>query len=274
MTRSRARAAARTARDLALFAWSHAWTAPAGRLDREATAYWDDTAGGRFRDDSHWQSTSQFGGGAWERMGREHLALYERLRAASAVELAKVRHVADWGCGGGANAVAFAAIAEQVTGVDISRASLDECARQMATLAPGVPFRPVLADISRPEEAASRAGPCELVICLYVLELVPRKAYGLRLLRVLGDLLVPGGQVFVQVKYDTGSWRTAPRRRSYRSAVAGITYRIDEFWTAAEGLGLRPEAVALVPRNELDERYAYFLLSKPQAPREVRPAGR
>ena len=29
------------------------------------------------------------------------------------------------------------------------------------------------------------------------------------------------------------------------------------------GIGFRPEAVALVPKNELDERYAYFLLSKP-----------
>jgi hypothetical protein len=126
-----------------------------------------------------------------------------------------------------------------------------------------VPFRPVLADISRPEQVAREAGPCELVTCLYVLELVPSKDYGLRLMRVFRDLLVPGGQVLAQVKYATGSWRTASRRRSYRSDVAGVTYRVDEFWTATEGLGLRPEAVTLVPRNELDERYAYFLLTRP-----------
>jgi hypothetical protein len=28
-------------------------------------------------------------------------------------------------------------------------------------------------------------------------------------------------------------------------------------------IGFQPEAVALIPENELDERYAYFLLSKP-----------
>ena len=37
---------------------------------------------------------------------------------------------------------------------------------------------------------------------------------------------------------------------------------IDEFWTAATSCGLRPELVTLVPKNDLDERYAYFLLTK------------
>jgi SAM-dependent methyltransferase len=252
------------ARDLARRARSRAWAASPARMDAEAQAYWDGGAGTRFRGDSHWKSGAPFkDGDLWERMGREHVALYERLRAASAHEPAKVRHMVDWGCGGGANAVTFAPLAERLTGVDVSRTSLDECARQMAALAPGVPFQPVLADISRPEQAAREAGPCELVICLYVLELVPSKEYGLRLMRVFRDLLVPGGQVLAQVKYATGSWRTASRRRSYRSDIAGVTYRVDEFWTAAEGLGLRPEAVTLVPRNELDERYAYFLLTRP-----------
>jgi hypothetical protein len=54
------------------------------------------------------------------------------------------------------------------------------------------------------------------------------------------------------------------RRRDYRRAVPGCTYRIEEFWTAMTGVGFCPEAVALVPRNDLDERYAYFLLSKPR----------
>jgi hypothetical protein len=96
-----------------------------------------------------------------------------------------------------------------------------------------------------------------------VLELVPTQAYGLRLIRIAYHLLGPGGQAFVQIKYATGSWRTRPRRRSYRSDVAGNTYRIEDFWTAMAGIGFRPEAVALVPENDLDERYAYFLLSKP-----------
>ena len=259
-----AHAIARNTRDFVRFARSRAWTAAPGTLNREAAAYWNGGAGSRFADDSHWASGSNFAhSDLWSRMGAEHLALYERMRRSSSSEPAKVRHVVDWGCGGGANAVEFASIAERVTGVDISQASLDECARQMKAASPSVPFRPVLAtDVAQPEDAAREAGPCELVICIYVLELVPSPTYGLRLLRVFRDMLTEGGQVFVQVKYATG-WRTASRRRSYQSDLAGITYRADEFWTAADGLGLRPEGVVLVPRNELDERYAYFLLTRP-----------
>jgi len=40
------------------------------------------------------------------------------------------------------------------------------------------------------------------------------------------------------------------------------TYRIDAFWALTEACGLRPELVHLVPENELDGRYAYFLLSR------------
>jgi hypothetical protein len=40
------------------------------------------------------------------------------------------------------------------------------------------------------------------------------------------------------------------------------TYQIDAFWTLAMECGLQPELIHLVPENELDERYAYFLLSR------------
>jgi len=195
-------------------------------------------------------------------MGQEHLRLYQRLRP-TASEPAPVKRIIDWGCGGGANAVAFAPLAEEVVGVDIDTESLEESARQMAAAGP-TPFAKVLADIGNPELAARDIPrPCDLFLCLYVLELVPTQEYGLRLMRIAHNLLDPGGQAFVQIKYATGAWRTRARRRSYRSDVAGNTYRIEDFWTAMAGIGFRPEAVTLVPKNALDERYAYFLLSKP-----------
>jgi hypothetical protein len=40
------------------------------------------------------------------------------------------------------------------------------------------------------------------------------------------------------------------------------TYGIDEFWIAAGRMGFEPQAIVLVPRNRLDERYAYYALSK------------
>ena len=234
------------------------------KLASDAAAYWADPAGRRFAGNSHWRSAPQFAhGDLWQRMGHEHLDLYRRLSAASASEPAAVRHVVDWGCGGGANATAFAAIAGHMTGVDVSAASLAECSRQMVAEVPGTEFTPVLADLETPEKAAAQICLCELFLCLYVLELVPDQAYGLRLMRIARDLLAPGGQAFIQVKYSDGSWRARTRKRGYRSDIAGTTYRIGGFWTAMTDTGFRPEAVTLVPRNELDERYAYFLLTRP-----------
>jgi len=235
-----------------------------GHLTRDASQYWSGRRDNRLLNDSHWRNGSKFEATAlWTGMGREHLELFQRLRR-TAAEPAPLKRIVDWGCGGGANAVSFAPLAQEFIGVDIVAETVDECGRQVA-LACSTPFSKVVADIADPEETARKIPrPCDLFLCLYVLELVPTQAYGLRLMRIAYDLLAPGAQAFVQIKYATGSWRTRPRQRNYRSSVAGVTYRIDEFWTAMAGIGFRPEAVSLVPKNELDERYAYFLLSKPR----------
>jgi len=257
---TRLRAAARTARDTANLLLTRAGPAqPEGTLERDAARYWEHGAGDPWRNNSHWRGGSQFDGtGLWEKAGQEHLDLYQRLRQAAAGNPAPVDRVVDWGCGGGANAVAFAPLASEIIGVDVSADSVQECARQVGGAAE---FTGVVASVSRPEQAAATiARPVSLFLCLYVLELVPSKEYGLRLMRIAYDLLTPGGQAFVQIKYSAGSWRTSSRRRSYRRDLAGVAYRVDEFWTAMTRIGFQPETVVLVPRNELDERYAYFLL--------------
>lgn len=238
------------------------------RLQRDAARYWTGHRDDRWRNNSHWRDGSQFDGtGAWEAVGREHVALYQRLRQASVVDAAPPERIVDWGCGGGANAIAFASVAAELVGVDVSPESVDECARQVAAASPHTRFTGITANMDDPEAAAARIPwSASLFLCLYVLELVPTREYGLRLMQIAKDLLAPGGQAFVQVKYTTGSWRTRTRRRGYRLAIADTTWRVEEFWAATGELGLRPEAVALVPHNGLDERYAYFLLSKPPSP--------
>jgi SAM-dependent methyltransferase len=236
------------------------------RLERDAAAYWGGRKDDRWQNNSHWRGGSQFGvPGLWEALGREHLELYQRLRRASTVEPAPIARTVEWGCGGGTNAVAFAPLSREFVGVDVSTASTEECAKQVAAACPDVLFTGVLANVGDPEAAAAKIPrPVSLFLCLYVLELVPDKAYGLRLMGLAYQMLEPGGQAFVQVKYSTRSWRTWSRRRAYPSAIADTTYCIDEFWTAMEAIGFRPESVFLVPRNDLDERYAYYLLSVPQ----------
>jgi hypothetical protein len=41
------------------------------------------------------------------------------------------------------------------------------------------------------------------------------------------------------------------------------TFRVEEFWTEMLDIGFSVRSAHLVPRNELDERYAYYLLDKP-----------
>lgn len=258
------RSAARAARNQAHFVLGQVGLVhSSSRLTHDASQYWSGERDDRLRNDSHWRSGSKFEDAElWAAMGQEHLQLFQRLRR-TVGEPAPLKRIVDWGCGGGANAVSFAPLAEELVGVDVTADSVEECARQLALACP-TPFVKVLADIARPEKAAQAIPrPCDLFLCLYVLELVPTQEYGLRIMRIAYNLLGPGGQAFVQIKYATGSWRTRARRRSYRSAVAGNTYRIEEFWTAMADIGFRPEVVALVPKNDLDEHYAYFLLSRP-----------
>jgi hypothetical protein len=78
----------------------------------------------------------------------------------------------------------------------------------------------------------------------------------------------------VQIKYDTGSWRTMPRRLAYRFSPGNMTtFPIHAFWQLAARCGFEPKYVELVPKDELDERYAYFVLVRPAAPRAPRQAG-
>jgi hypothetical protein len=233
------------------------------KLTQEAQEYWRTISGDRWKCDSHWRDASIFADGdLWAEVGRRHLEMFERLaRVSDGPD--RLRSILEWGCGGGANAVHFASRGSSFVGVDISQESLDECARQIAHTS-AIPFRPILIEADHPEAALEQlTEPCDLFTSFYVFELITSQEYGARLLRIARQALTNDGIAFIQIKYDTGSWRTRTRRRSYRSGLADMTtYRIDSFWSLAQECGLQPEAIYLVPKNELDERYAYFLLSK------------
>jgi SAM-dependent methyltransferase len=236
------------------------------RLVADAGAVWNGGADDTWRNNSHFRDGSVFGDADWAEIGREHWALFNRLsRTANwTADRGDFGRVVEWGCGGGANAVTFAPHAgKEFVGVDIDPRTLAECERQV-TAATDAPFRGVLADAANPEATALTMDECDLWTSFYVLELVPSPDYGLRLMKIAHDMLSPGGLAFVQIKYNTGSWRTRSRLRGYRSSTAAgmTTYGIDEFWSAMVGIGFTPEGLHLVPSNRLDSRYAYFLLRK------------
>jgi 2-polyprenyl-3-methyl-5-hydroxy-6-metoxy-1,4-benzoquinol methylase len=227
-------------------------------IQSDAQAYWRDEVQPGWRSNSHWREGVQ---NLWDEIGASSLTLAERLARITGERLPSSRTV-EWGSGGGANAVRFAARCEEFVAVDISQASLDECERQVSRVT-STPVRKVLIDVATPETAIAEIGPgsCDLFLCLYVMELVPSQSYGLRLLDIAARLLAPAGVALVQTKYSTTTTSSRSRRRAYRRDLANMTtFPIDQFWIEADNRGLRPLCIALVPRDNLDERYAYYLL--------------
>ena len=240
-------------------------------LTRASGRYWSAGTDRRFRGNSHWRGEGGLESEVWERIGERHVDLYRRFAAFAGFERPP-RRVVEWGCGGGANAVPFARLAERFVGVDVAASSLAECRRQLDAEGLADRFTSVEAAVDDPEAAAREvlgsAGPCDLFLCVYVFELVPGPAYVRRLLRIARDLLAPGGAALVQFKYATADWRSRPRRWAYRLNLANTTVLdVEQFWRMAEEAGLVPEAMTLVPQDRPvgDERYAYVLLTKPSA---------
>ncbi len=234
-----------------------------GVIESDAQAYWRDRRQPGWEGNSHWRESVH---DIWDEIGASSLGLAERLARITGKQLPRSRTV-EWGAGGGANAVRFAPRCEEFVAVDVSQASLDECERQVAMVT-STPTRKILIDVGAPETAIGEIGAasCDLFLCLYVMELVPSEDYGLRLLDIAAQLLVPGGVALVQTKYSTATRFSRSRRRAYRRDLANMTtYSIDGFWLEASNRGLAPLAVTLVPQDGLDERYAYYLLVRDES---------
>lgn len=231
-----------------------------------AMEYWNagGAAGIDVGDYSHWRGAGPWRDHArWLALGRVHLDMYARFvryRGAGSP-----RHIIEWGCGGGANAVHFAPEAETYWGIDIAASSLDECGQVLGESGFGG-WKPVLVDAREPENAVLAVPPGDLFLCTYVFELLPGRRYGERICRVARELLVPGGFALIQIRYDDGTERNRQKNIDYwRNACRFTSWRIDDFWRLLEQCGLRPHYVELVPEQVegvSGDRYAYFLAER------------
>lgn len=237
-------------------------TGPARRA-AEAQQYWNSPSSDELLSNSHHRD-SDFpeGVATWERIGRMHLDYFHEFARSNGASTEPER-VLEWGVGGGANAVAFAPTAKEFIAVEVSQESLQECGRQVREVC-DTTYTPVLVGADSPEDAvAAVEGPIDVFICFYVMELLPSQDHGRRVLDVAARLLRPGGTAVIQIKYQTTSLRTRSRTWSYTRQIASMTsYQIDKFWTLAADAGFTPQWIKLVPKNELDERYAYFFLTR------------
>lgn len=239
------------------------WRQPSSRLLADAREYWTGVAAPGWKANSHWRSG--LGDEAWLEVGAQHLAIFQKFRKALDTP-PELGVVIDWGCGGGANAAAFAPISERFIAADVSRESLAECVRQVGTMC-STPIEPLHIEIEHPERAITGLeGHCDVFLCLYVLELTAGPDEALRILRIAERILVPGGMAFVQMKYHAAGVRRPTLKRNYRRNLANMTtFEIAEFWSHSIDCGLTPQLLTLVPENRLDTRYAYFALTKPVA---------
>lgn len=236
-------------------------TASAPKKRRDASLYWADPDLPRWRSNSHWRDG--LGDEAWWEVGRDHVDIFTTL--ARGLERAGGLGVTvEWGAGGGANAVAFAPLADRFIAADVSLESLAECTRQVAAVC-HTPLETRHINIANPElAAAGLEGKCDTFLCLYVLELTTDPEEALRIVRIAGKVLTNGGMAFVQVKYHTPDWRPTRYRRNYHRTMGDMTtFAIDDFWTKSRECGLTPRLITLVPENRLDSHYAYYALTKP-----------
>jgi SAM-dependent methyltransferase len=232
------------------------------RTRREAAKYWAAQQDSTWRADSHWRSG--LGEDAWREVGDDHLDIYRLFARALRISTGP-GVVLDWGCGGGANAVAFAPFATKYIAADISSQTTAECSAQVRAVC-DTPIESRHIDLSQPHAAAAGLEErCDTFLCFYVLEATAGPTDALAILRIAESVLKVGGMAVVQVKYHTADPLTrGRRRRSYHRLMAQTTtFAIDEFWLRVQELGLVARLIHLVPRNRLDERYAYFALTKP-----------
>jgi SAM-dependent methyltransferase len=227
------------------------------RVAHQASKYWGTQHDDLWESNSHWRDA--LGDEAFTEVGDEHVAIFDRFAKALGAPV-DGGTVLEWGCGGGANAVAFAPRAERFIGADISEESLAECERQVRRVCT-TPVETRRIDLAAPERAvADLDAKCSTFLCLYVIEVTTGPDEVRRILNVAKRVLEPGGIALVQMKYHTDDPRTRGRlaAKYERNLALSTTFAIDEFWQLADDCGLPPQLVTLVPETRLDVRYAYY----------------
>jgi len=216
-------------------------------LTEEAGRYWRQSEVRPWvQDMSHWRGRGRWADdSAWKNVGAKHLELYRRLCVLSSRET-PVRSMLEWGPGGGANAVAFAAEVARFYGVDISPANLRECRQQLDAIN-YEDFRPIEIDANAPEQCLNSIDdPVDFVLCTAVFQHFPGKSYGERVMRVFHRALADDGIALVQTRYDDGSEALRSKNTDYaKNVVAFTSYRVEEFWQIAEQAGFEPLSVVL-----------------------------
>jgi len=231
------------------------------QLRQDAADYWSASQDSdKVRDMSHWRNVGRFEDAKWHRIGENNRANWKAL-AARTGRPATIGRMVEWGPGGGSNAVAFAELAGEFYGVDISQANLEECQRQLAT-ADYRGFHPILIPAQQPQRCLEHIdqGSVDFFLSTAVFQHFPSKQYGETIVGIVKRLLAVDGLAIIQTRFDDGSEKYAAKRRNYKKHASFFTsYRVEEFWKICESHSLRPLQVSL---NTQINYAVYFIANR------------
>ncbi len=237
-------------------------------LATDAGSYWSlSDSDMRLQDQSHWCGVMRWNRDRWFEYGDFHLDLVlqclQRFAGPDYVESLSLRTAMEWGCGGGSIVRPLCRRFARVYGADISGASVAECTRQMSRLGL-MNFQGVLFPSGEPESVLSTVAPesVDVMISANVFQHFPSKLYTGRVLKVMGQLMTPGGLALIQTRYFDGSAKLRQKESDYAGNVIYMTsFTPEEFSPLLEESGFD-----LLERNrDLDGRgecHDYYFIRK------------
>jgi hypothetical protein len=251
-------------------------------LEEASGFYWNmSSRDARVKDQSHWCGAQRWRRERWFAYGDFfHDLIIECLRKFAPqnyIQEFKQKTALEWGCGGGAVARPLCGSFSKVYGVDISRASVYECERQMLKLGhanfiklpiPSADPEMILREIEKES--------IDLVVSIGVFQHFPSKSYTRRVLDVMGKILEKGGYALLQVRYFDGSPKLCQKERDYAQNVIYMTsFTPEEFAEQLKGAGFS----ILTRERDIDgqpEYHDYYFIKKedghePTAPSPAPP---
>lgn len=238
-------------------------------LERDAGSYWSlSDSDERVRDQSHWCGVMRWNRDRWFEYGDFHLRLVLKCLEAFAgtddTGRLSAKTALEWGCGGGSIVRPLCQTFSRVYGVDISGASLEECGQQMNIL--GLPnFLPVFFHAQDPESVLQSVPPgsVDIMVSAGVFQHFPSKPYTRRVLRVMGEIIKPGGYALIQIRYFDGSSKLRQKEGDYAQNVIYMTsFTPEEFSPLLEETGFILLQRARDPDGGEDCHDYYFVRKK------------
>lgn len=212
----------------------------------------------QIQDMAHWRSVGRWSEKKWLNIGINNYLLFEELCRMRNCSASEFKSMLEWGPGGGSNLYKFSDSFERVYGVDISAASLRECATQLDSKQ-NTSYELFLIDKDPDIAKTFLKEKIDFFLSVAVFQHFPSQEYGLHVLDCASEMLREDGLAIIQIRYCGKEEDYASKEEDYiKNFVTFTSYEIDEFWNDCVLAGFEPLSVRLVPKTN----YAFFYLRR------------